>query len=163
MRPIHEMDDYDRAWLTRVLGRIRIEGDCWVYTGCRVKKSGYSKIYYRTGVMTGSRAMLQVKLGIILSADENACHTCDNPGCINPEHLYKGNQLQNMQDAVDRDRLNTARGTRRAKQAKLTEPLVAEIKRRLSAESQRSLAKEFGVSHTVIYKVANGKQWQHVS
>lgn len=39
------------------------------------------------------------------------CHTCDNPPCVNPDHLYDGSHAQNMQDMVDRGRACNAYGT----------------------------------------------------
>jgi DNA invertase Pin-like site-specific DNA recombinase len=88
-------------------------------------------------------------------------HSCDNPPCCNPAHLRAGTQKENIEDAVERDRL--ARG-RALPQAKLTEAAVREIRRRSGeGRSQRAVAAEFGVSHDTVGKILRGKRWTHVT
>lgn len=73
-------------------------------------------------------------------------HTCDNPLCVNPEHLVPGTQKDNMEDMLQKDR-----GTLR----KLTREQVAEI-RRLGATTDmlhRTIAKQFGVHRTVVSRI----------
>lgn len=48
------------------------------------------------------RKVLEFKMGRPLAPGMYACHTCDTPGCINPEHLYEGTQSQNMLDRFQR-------------------------------------------------------------
>lgn len=85
-------------------------------------------------------------------------HRCDNPPCVNPDHLVLGTQLENIQDAVSRSR--TRRGERSGV-AKLTDQAVAEIRRRFVRHSPRrtnarDLAPEFGVSPSHIRAIAAG-------
>jgi DNA-directed RNA polymerase specialized sigma24 family protein len=80
-------------------------------------------------------------------------HSCDNPPCVNPEHLRAGTQRDNRRDAVIRRR--TARGERNAA-AKLTDAQFAAIPRRVAAgERQADIAREFGVSRQAIRQYLN--------
>lgn len=93
----------------------------------------------------------------------NVCrHTCDNPSCCNPNHLLDGTHAENAADKVARGRCNPARGNEKSN-AKLTPEKVTEIRILLSqGMSQRSIAPLFGVSATVIGRIANGTMWSHV-
>lgn len=85
-------------------------------------------------------------------------HKCDNPSCVNPEHLEIGTQVDNMQDCKERGRMSmppVARGTENHK-TKLTEEQVAYIVN--SDKSNRELAEMFGVSQAAIRWRKN--QWQ---
>ena len=86
-------------------------------------------------------------------------HSCDNPACINPDHLSIGTQKDNM---ADRD----ARGRRDVKgeqigTAKLTETEVLEIK--ASSESLVTLAARYGVDRSNIWQIRSGKSWKHLN
>lgn len=84
-------------------------------------------------------------------------HKCDNPSCVNPEHLELGTQLDNMQDCKKRGRMSmppVARGKDNHK-TKLTEEQVAFIVK--SDKSNRELAEMFGVSQTAI--LWRKRQW----
>lgn len=98
-------------------------------------------------------------------------HRCDNPRCVNPEHLEIGTQADNIDDMVRRGR--QARGVANGL-AKLTPETVRAIRARYtpgskggrgvtSATSVRGLAREHGVDTTVIRKIIQGKTWGHVS
>ncbi|UNA05395.1 HNH endonuclease motif protein [Pantoea phage vB_PdeP_F5M1C] len=85
-------------------------------------------------------------------------HKCDNPCCVNPEHLEVGTQEDNMQDCKKRGRISAppvARGVHNHK-TKLTDEQVAYIVN--SKKSSRELANEFGVSPQAINW--RKKQWQ---
>lgn len=90
-------------------------------------------------------------------------HTCDNPRCINPEHLLLGTQLDNVQDRQVRGR--TARGAK-VLQAKLTEADVLFIRDnyvRYSKEySTVGLARKFSVNKATISRILNRELWAHV-
>jgi DNA-binding XRE family transcriptional regulator len=84
-------------------------------------------------------------------------HKCDNPMCINPEHLIAGTQRDNIQDMMDRDRNKFYRI------AKLNDEKVREIKIKLSnGEKPIDLASEYGVSEQTIVSIRRGKTWKHV-
>ena len=93
------------------------------------------------------------------------CHSCDNPSCVNPEHLWLGTHQDN---AIDRESKN--RGGRKgpegskAPHAKLTEAIVAQIKTLLADgnNTHRAIAKQFGVHFATISDLATGKTWRHV-
>lgn len=53
---------------------------------------------------TASRVVLEVWTGRTLEDNEVVCHTCDNPSCVRPSHLYVGTHSQNLHDQYDRGR-----------------------------------------------------------
>lgn len=87
-------------------------------------------------------------------------HACDNPACVNPAHLSVGSVKDNMEDAVRKGRTN--RGARRWN-AKL-DPRTVRLIRLLAArgESQRALARHFGVDQSTVHLVVARKKWVHI-
>jgi hypothetical protein len=88
-------------------------------------------------------------------------HRCDVPRCVNPDHLYLGNQSDNVKDMWDRGRARqgVSRGEDHGN-AKVTEEIVREI--RSSKESGVVMAKRFGISTATLYDIRNNHIWRHV-
>lgn len=90
-------------------------------------------------------------------------HTCDNPRCVNPDHLEAGTQSQNIKDAFARGRkINLPSGIKGDDHgaSKLTSKDVLEI--RESTLSMNALAKLYGVSRSAIERVRYRKTWRHI-
>jgi hypothetical protein len=87
-------------------------------------------------------------------------HSCDNPLCVNPNHLREGTRTENNQDAVLRNR--QARGERTG-QAKLNAEKVTEIRRLLAnGKTQRFVAQKFGIAEHTVWNIKNYKTWTHI-
>jgi Uncharacterized protein, similar to the N-terminal domain of Lon protease len=89
----------------------------------------------------------------------NVCHTCDNPPCAEPSHLFEGTQTDNMKDCLAKGRyVQPKRAVGEAHHwTKLTAAQVAEI--RSTNESARSIAARFGVGASGIYRIRKFKTW----
>ena len=89
------------------------------------------------------------------------CHSCDNPPCVNPDHLFLGTQKENIADKLRKKR--EARGSRTGR-AKLTEQQVAEIRFifRTGRFTQKELASKYAVNRGTIIKALHGDTWSHV-
>lgn len=78
-------------------------------------------------------------------------HSCDNRPCINPDHLSIGTQLDNIMDSFSRDR--------GANQKLLRSDVVTIRKRVAGGETQRALAREYGVSPGAINSIIKRRTW----
>lgn len=89
------------------------------------------------------------------------CHRCDNPPCMNPDHLFSGSHKQNTQDMVAKGR--HGRGGRQPA-SKLTEQSVREARAAYATGkiTQDALARAYGVSQPTMSLVLRGKKWAHV-
>lgn len=93
------------------------------------------------------------------------CHTCDNPSCCNPKHLWLGTDADNVRDRDAKGRLINGKkyyGSSHVK-SKLTEREVLQI-RALSKFGwwQRELAEMYGVSQVTIHRIVRGTRWKHI-
>lgn len=92
----------------------------------------------------------------------NICHTCDNPPCVNPAHLFTGTDAVNHADREAKGRGRRMHGSTHV-ESKLTEVQVLTIRqRRARGETQASLAEEYGVSAALLSKIINRKVWTHI-
>lgn len=136
-------------------------GPCWEWNGLRDKR-GYGRVAVEGRKMRFAHRIAYMTWVSDLADSDYMCHKCDNPSCINPAHLFPGDQTANMSDAAKKDR--TAFGVRQG-QAKLNDDLVREIRARYVPRkvSQAYLAAEYGVSQAAINKVVRGKTWRRVA
>jgi len=144
--------------------RINAQTKCWHWMGYRLP-SGYGHIVvtigpkvYRTTL--AHRYAYESTYGSI-PKDALVLHRCDNPSCINPAHLYVGTQVDNMQDAMLRGRIRGVRGEAN-RNSKLTASQVREIKAKFGKVAKATLARDYGVSLSVIRRIALGQTWSHV-
>lgn len=90
-------------------------------------------------------------------------HKCDNPRCVNPDHLEAGTQSQNIKDAFARGRkVCKASGVRGEAHgaSKLNNEIVLAI--RASNDNYDKLAEMYGVSRTSIERIKYRKTWRHI-
>ena len=102
---------------------------------------------------------LWVALNGPLTSDLQVCHTCDNPGCCNPDHLWIGTITENTADRDQKGRQAKGSG---CGQAKLTEEKVLEIRRLYGPMNQYELAAEFGVTQANIGYILQRRTWNHI-
>lgn len=92
-----------------ILSWTREAGECREWSRSR-NKDGYGELHARGRTRRVHRVMLELKLGRKLAAGECVRHTCDNPPCVNPDHLVVGTQRDNVQDAIARGRHRNVKG-----------------------------------------------------
>jgi len=144
---------------------------CWPWKAYRDPK-GYGSFSLGRKTQRAHRVAFLLAVGRWPKLD--VCHSCDNPACCNPAHLFEGTHADNNADCVAKGR--HARGRthgRRTKPhaykhvrgegsggSKLTASEVAHI--RTSTLGTRLLARSLGVHRVTIQRIRAGKTWTHI-
>lgn len=86
-------------------------------------------------------------------------HTCDNPPCCNPAHLFMGTNADNSGDMVTKGHAYGEKNGR----AKLTEGDVRAIRaEREAGATILPLARKYGVAHSLVERIIDRRAWKHV-
>ncbi len=160
-RPIPTLVGYEVSrFLKRFWAKVKVRGpdDCWEWTGAAIKGYGIIRMGRGRQKYLAHRISYFIRRGVD-PGDKCVCHTCDNPRCVNPAHLWLGTLGDNNLDAIQKGR-GQARGEQHS-HAKFTEQDVREIRK--SGEPHRSIANQYGVCKTTISRIKCGKRWKHVT
>lgn len=137
---------------------IKQEG-CWdTIAG---KSKAYGSIQYQNKSISLHRASWIIHKGTIPKG-MFVCHTCDNPRCSNPNHLFLGTPTDNVHDMIKKGRRKICTGEQ-IHGAKLKEQDVIFIKQQLAQNiSIMEMAKQFNVAYRTIHDIKLGKTWKNV-
>ncbi len=130
--------------------------DCWEWTAY-TNPGGYGMFGIGKSVYLAHR--VSYALANSDPGDLNVNHTCDNPPCVNPAHLWFGTQQENISDMIVKDRQIHAIGED-ASRAILVEEDVIEILK--SSLTHHELAEKYGVSIGAISGIFGTKNWKHL-
>lgn len=133
---------------------------CWEWTG-HLDRDGYG-IFWKEGK---NRRASQVSYELFVGPFPFrmlACHSCDNPSCVNPKHIWPGTHGDNHKDRNRKGR--QAKGAT-AGQTKLTDQKAKEIceKYKWMANGASQLAAEYGVTANAIVSIIKGRTWSHAT
>jgi len=93
-----------------------------------------------------------------IPAGQEVCHRCDNPACVNPDHLFLGSHRDNLLDSI-------RKGRKRAwGKQKLDAVQVEAIRTRAEAGTRhQDIASVFGIARHTVGQIVAGKTWAHLS
>jgi hypothetical protein len=162
-QPLAENDTLQTAFLLyRLADKVEVSDDgCWIWTGFR-NADGYgsaSNGHSRTENV--HRIIYRMCVGPTRPGDE-VCHTCDNPPCVNPKHLFIGTHADNMRDAARKGRIKSRDSSGEKNPSAKLDTLKVKAIRERHASGERSivLATEFGVSQATICRILRGATWR---
>jgi hypothetical protein len=133
------------------------ENGCHLCTS-HAKSKGYPRTYRNKKHITIAHLIYERKSKSKIPTNYLVCHTCDNPACINPEHLFLGTPLENMRDMIEKGR-DRQKGEHNG-QAKLTEKDIIAI--RTDNRFQKEIAKQYGTTQSNISSIKLKKSWNHI-
>lgn len=136
--------------------RIEKTESCWLWRG-QIGTYGYGYISLNGKPTLAHRFVYEQLVGPIPQG-LYLLHSCDTPACVNPDHLRCGTQKENIQDAVDRGRIE--KGEDRYN-AKLTETDIRAI--RADGRPKAHIARDYGVTRALIRGIQAGRRWKHVT
>jgi HNH endonuclease len=151
---------------SRFWSKVNKTDGCWLWTGATTN-GGYGVI---RGAGRGSKLIRANRLSWELehgidAGDKDVCHTCDNPKCVRPDHLFVGYASDNVRDMVNKGRAGGGTPPGEAHhRAKLTESAVRQIRSRYAAgrDGLQTIAHDHGVSKKTIFNVVHGLIWRGV-
>jgi hypothetical protein len=138
--------------------KVKKSSGCWNWTA-RKNKDGYGQVWINHKSYYAHRISWSLKNGEIPKG-MYILHSCDNPGCVNPNHLFLGTQADNVMDCFKKGKTTFGE---RDHFAKLKEKEVFEIRRlyKTGVVSQKLLSKMFMVSNTQINLIVRGVSWKY--
>lgn len=141
--------------LIRLFRRANLDGPngCWEWTGRR-DDSGYGVINEDGKPVAVHRVSYETFVGPI-PPGLLACHTCDNPPCFRPDHLFAGTHAENMRDMASKGR------GRHVTNSHLTEEQARAII--ADARSDREIGETYGVHPSTVWYIKSGRSWKHLA
>lgn len=132
------------------------KNQCWEWEGPH-DELGYGRIKIQQVLVLAHR----FSFAVFNQRDPQrfVCHSCDNPKCVNPDHLFEGTQTDNMHDCSVKGRFGDRRGELSACH-KLNDEAVREIR---ASSGWREFAAKYGVSKSAVYQARNSQTWSHVT
>lgn len=143
---------HERFW-----EKVDTSGTCWEWMG-GVRRDGYGAFWLNGRTLPAHRVALIIG-GAEIPDGMCVCHSCDNPVCVNPKHLFVGTPAENTQDMLKKGRASKRHGSYNPS-SKLTEDDVRKI--RSSTQKLGEIAKRFGISIATACQVKGRKTWKHV-
>lgn len=149
------------------------EDGCLIYTGAK-NKAGYGYIKFRQRTYLVHRYIGLTRVGIEYTfgnkkypSDQVVIHICNNPSCVNPNHLKVTTQAENIQQAFREERKSASiisMPGEKNPNVVLTEDMVRKIRNAYAAGgvTHRQLAFLVGVNRTAITKIINKQIWAHI-
>lgn len=156
---------FDEETLMRFWAKVDKRGpnECWGWTDSK-RGLGYGQIQIAGKKVGAHRLSYELHYGAI-PAGMVICHRCDNPGCVNPAHLFLGTHADNVADKMSkgRGRWSSQPGAKHGMHV-LSESDVAEIRSLFNGRRGQlaELAQRFGVSRMQISRIVRGEQWKHL-
>jgi len=138
---------------------------CHWWTGYQ-KGKGYGAIKVAGKNRSAHRVAYELYIGPIPKHESHhgmcVCHKCDNPLCVNPNHLFLGTNQDNMNDMKSKRRPNNRVKGESHHLAKLNRRDVLEIREMAGSLKQKDIAKIYGVAPSQISSVICRKTWKHI-
>jgi hypothetical protein len=148
---------------------VRKTDTCWLWTGAK-KEWGYGVIHLKrignvSRVEKAHRLSWQMHRGPI-PRGLFVCHSCDNPACVNPDHLFVGTCLDNNRDMLNKghyDRVKRPKGERHGNST-TTEEMVLRLRHEYETERAvlRVYAKRYRMSIANVHCIVKRKAWKHI-
>ena len=147
--------------IDRFVKKVKITANgCWEWQGCVFgKRGGYGMFRYQSKMVRAHRWLYQYVHNKSLEPNIFVCHTCDNPLCVNPSHLFEGTPQDNMTDKIKKGRQKNLKGVKH-QNSRLTEQQVLDIRN----DSRRAIdiAKKYNISKWYVYEIKSKKTWRHI-
>ena len=138
--------------LSDFLKKVEKTDYCWIWTGSR-KPKGYGQFGVNYKVVNTHRYAYENFIGPIPDGMV-VMHICDNPPCVNPDHLKLGTIADNNKDRDEKGRSAHVYGKNHG-MSKLTDNDIVTIRR--DTRTQAEIAIEYSVSQAHVSKIKNGK------
>lgn len=157
MLPDFTAEEIERFW--SYVGHSGDANACWEWQKSR-DWFGHGKASFHRMTIGAHRVAYHIAISPIPD-QVCVCHTCDNPACCNPAHLFLGTNLDNIKDRHKKHR--DAFGERNGR-ARFTDNDIRHIRlRHANGESQGAIARALGTTQSCISRIINRKTWRHVS
>ena len=131
---------------------------CIEHQGSRWK-TGYGRTSVK-GKWTAAHRLAYIEANGPIPEGMCVLHRCDNPPCVNPDHLWLGTFADNNRDRSEKGRGADVRGEKNP-QAKVTWAVVLEMREKWAAGiSPKELAAEYGLSRCNVSKIVNRSIWR---
>lgn len=134
-----------------VMSQTERQGDCLIFTGF-IATNGYGRVDTKeTGEIYAHRAVAQHHLG---KSDKIVLHACDNPRCVEINHLSYGSHLDNAKDRTER--MRSAFGEKNGKSYLKQEDVLKIFN---DHRASRIVAEEYGCASKTVRNIRNGTTW----
>lgn len=146
-----------RDLVTRFWEKVQKSDGCWEWTAHR-GYFGYGRIMVAKKAQPAHRISWELANGPIPKG-LFVCHSCDNPPCVRPDHLFLGTQADNMRDMGNKGRQPHGENHRNAK---FSLENIREMKRlRIQGMAIRAIARQFNTNRIYVRDILSGKAWRH--
>ena len=135
----------------------KTEKGCWVWKGS-LDKDGYGLISIDDKSRRVHRISYEAFKEKKIPFNKNACHHCDNPSCVNPDHVFIAESYENTQDMIDKGRSRFS-GSKKV----LNKEKVAKIKQLSELGfSKTEIGRMFEIEQSHVAQIIEYKIWKHV-